>query len=158
MEMQVIKSKSTLELQEHEEELRAQLFALRIQKAIGKLDAPHMINQLRKDIARIKTELQIRSLNGEVIKPLNLQKMTLPEEKAKEKSKKAQQNKTKKTDKKVEKDTKVTKDTKKTSTKTNKETKVAKTAKEVKETKVKPTTKTTKSSTKVTKEDKHNDK
>lgn len=81
MEMQVIKSKSTAELQEHEEQLRAQLFALRIQKAIGKLDAPHMINQLRKDIARIKTELQNRSLQGEVIKPVNIKKMTLPEEK-----------------------------------------------------------------------------
>lgn len=80
MEMQAIKSKSTIELQEHEEQLRAQLFALRIQKAIGKLDEPHMINQLRKDIARIKTELQTRKLNGEVIKPLDIKKMTLPEE------------------------------------------------------------------------------
>lgn len=82
MEMQIIKTKATKELQEHEEQLRAQLFALRIQKAIGKLDTPHMINQLRKDIARIKTELSFRSLNGEKIKPLNIIKMTLPEEQA----------------------------------------------------------------------------
>ncbi|MBE4704286.1 50S ribosomal protein L29 [Spiroplasma platyhelix] len=98
MEMQVIKSKSTAELQEHEEQLRAQLFAFRIQKAIGKLDAPHMINQLRKDIARIKTELQSRSEKGEVIKPLNIKKMTLPEEK--------EDKTTKKEDKKVAKATK----------------------------------------------------
>lgn len=83
MEMQVIKTKPTLELQEHEEQLRAQLFALRIQKALGKLETPHIINQLRKDIARIKTELSFRILAGELIKPLNVIKMTLPEEKSK---------------------------------------------------------------------------
>ncbi|WP_342218605.1 50S ribosomal protein L29 [Spiroplasma endosymbiont of Amphimallon solstitiale] len=80
MEMQVIKNKSTLELQQHEETLRAQLFALRIQSSLGKLETPHMINNLRKDIARIKTELTIRINNGEKIKPLHINKMVLPEE------------------------------------------------------------------------------
>lgn len=80
MEMQVIKNKSTLELQQHEETLRAQLFALRIQSSLGKLETPHMINNLRKDIARIKTELTIRINNGEKIKPLHINKMLLPEE------------------------------------------------------------------------------
>lgn len=105
MEMQTIKSKSTVELQEHEEQLRAQLFALRIQKAIGKLDAPHMIGQLRKDIARIKTELQIRSLNGEVIKPLDIKKMTLPETKEEDKTTKKAEKKAKKAAKQLEKET-----------------------------------------------------
>ncbi|MDQ7982875.1 MAG: 50S ribosomal protein L29 [Spiroplasma sp.] len=152
MEMQVIKSKKTIELQEHEENLRAQLFALRIQKAIGKLDTPHMINQLRKDIARIKTELKTRALNGEIIKPLNIQKMTLPEEKTKDKTKKAQKSKsTSKEDKEI----KVV--DKKPTTKT----KIASEKEATKETKVKPkeikktATKTTKSSSK---EDKNNDK
>lgn len=81
MEMQVIKNKSTLELQQHEETLRAQLFALRIQSSLGKLETPHMINNLRKDIARIKTELSIRIKSGEKIKPLHINKMVLPEEK-----------------------------------------------------------------------------
>lgn len=81
MEMQVIKNKSTLELQQHEETLRAQLFALRIQSSLGKLETPHMINNLRKDIARIKTELSIRIQNGEKITPLHINKMVLPEEK-----------------------------------------------------------------------------
>lgn len=80
MEMQVIKNKSTLELQQHEETLRAQLFALRIQSSLGKLETPHMINNLRKDIARIKTELTIRINNGEKIKPLHINKMVLPAE------------------------------------------------------------------------------
>jgi len=138
--MQVIKSKSTLELQVHEEELRAQLFALRIQKAIGKLDTPHKINELRKDIARIKTEISNRALNGEVIKPLNFQKMELPEEK------KAKKTQNKKTDKKETKETSK-KDVKKTSTKASTKTN-----------KVKPTaTKTTKSKSS-SKEDNNNDK
>lgn len=81
MEMQVIKNKSTLELQQHEETLRAQLFALRIQSSLGKLETPHMINNLRKDIARIKTELSTRIQNGEKITPLHINKMVLPEEK-----------------------------------------------------------------------------
>lgn len=146
MEMQVIKSKSTLELQVHEEELRAQLFALRIQKAIGKLDTPHKINELRKDIARIKTEIANRALNGEVIKPLNFQKMELPEEKSKKKT----QNK--KTDK---------KETKTTTSKkadVKKEPKPASTKTSTKTNKVKPTaTKTTKSKSS-SKEDNNNDK
>lgn len=81
MEMQVIKNKPTLELQQDEETLRAQLFALRIQKTLGKLETPHMINGIRKDIARIKTELSLRILNGEIIKPLNVNKMVLVEDK-----------------------------------------------------------------------------
>lgn len=144
MDMQVIKSKSTLELQVHEEELRAQLFALRIQKAIGKLDTPHKINQLRKDIARIKTEISNRALNGEVIKPLNFQKMELPEEK------KAKKTQNKKTDKKEPKTTSK-KDVKK-------ESKPASTKTSSKSIKVKPTaTKTTKSKSS-SKEDNNNDK
>lgn len=151
MEMQVIKTKSTLELQEHEEQLRAQLFALRIQKAIGKLDAPHMINLLRKDIARIKTELSFRTLNGEVIKPLNITKMVLPEEEKKpkkEKTVKAKKVKSEKTTKEVKK----TEDTKPAETK---EVKKETSKKEVKTTKttpkkpaVKKTTKTAKPKTK----------
>lgn len=81
MEMQVIKNKPTLELQQDEETLRAQLFALRIQKTLGKLETPHIINGIRKDIARIKTELSLRILNGEIIKPLNVKKMVLAEDK-----------------------------------------------------------------------------
>jgi len=138
--MQVIKSKSTLELQVHEEELRAQLFALRIQKAIGKLDTPHKINELRKDIARIKTEISNRALNGEVIKPLNFQKMELPEEK------KAKKTQNKKTDKKETKETSK-KDVKKASTKASTKTN-----------KVKPTTTKTTKSKSSSKEDNNNDK
>lgn len=85
MEMQVIKNKTTVELQHDEETLRAQLFALRIQKSLGKLEAPHSISNIRKDIARIKTELSRRMLNGEQIKPLHINKMVLPEDKKTEK-------------------------------------------------------------------------
>jgi len=138
MEMQVIKNKSTLELQQHEETLRAQLFALQIQSSLGKLETPHMINNLRKDIARIKTELTIRINNGEKIKPLHINKMVLPEENKESK-------KTKKVAKVDKKDIKVKTITK--SEVTEKTTKAKSSNKEVKKvtaTKVeKPSKKTT---------------
>lgn len=97
MEMQAIKKLTTKELQENEEQLRAQLFALRIQKALGKLEAPHTINQLRKDIARIKTELTTRKNNGETIRPLNITSMTLEEDKKETKVKEVKAKTVKKT-------------------------------------------------------------
>lgn len=81
MKMQVIKNKLTSELQQDNETLRAQLFALRIQKVLGKLEEPHKINNLRKDIARIKTELSVRIIRGEKIQPLNINKIVLTEDK-----------------------------------------------------------------------------
>lgn len=79
--MQVINNKPTLELQQEEETLRAQLYALRVQGTFGKLEKTHNIDVIRKDIARIKTELSWRILNGEIIKPLNVNKMVLAEDK-----------------------------------------------------------------------------
>jgi large subunit ribosomal protein L29 len=38
-------------------ELRKQIFQMRIQKAIGQLDRPTKIRELRKDMARIETIL-----------------------------------------------------------------------------------------------------
>lgn len=79
--MQVINNKPTLELQQDEETLRAQLFALRVQGTLGKLEKVDIIKKKRKEIARIKTELSFRILNGEIIKPLNVNKMVLAEDK-----------------------------------------------------------------------------
>ena len=38
-------------------EIKAELFDLRMKQATGNLDKPHMINSLRKDVARLKTVL-----------------------------------------------------------------------------------------------------
>lgn len=133
MEMKVINKKSTLELQQHEETLRAQLFALRIQSVLGKLERPHMIVNIRKDIARIKTELTMRIKNGEKIKPLPVNKMVLPEEKKEVKKSK----KVAKVDKDKKEDIKI-----KTTTKTE-------VIKEVKTAEDKPANETNKKITKV---------
>ena len=38
-------------------EIKTQLFELRMKQATGSLEKPHMINALRKDVARLKTVL-----------------------------------------------------------------------------------------------------
>ena len=38
-------------------ELKQELFELRMKQATGNLEKPHMINKLRKDVARLKTVL-----------------------------------------------------------------------------------------------------
>ena len=38
-------------------EAKNELFELRMKQATGSLDKPHMINKLRKDVARMKTVL-----------------------------------------------------------------------------------------------------
>ena len=38
-------------------ETKKELFELRMKQATGSLDKPHMINKLRKDVARMKTVL-----------------------------------------------------------------------------------------------------
>ena len=38
-------------------EIKTELFELRMKQATGSLEKPHMINKLRKDVARMKTVL-----------------------------------------------------------------------------------------------------
>lgn len=38
-------------------DIKTELFELRMKQATGNLDKPHMINALRKDVARLKTVL-----------------------------------------------------------------------------------------------------
>ena len=38
-------------------DLQDQVFRLRIQKAMGQLDAPHKVRALRRELARVKTVL-----------------------------------------------------------------------------------------------------
>jgi large subunit ribosomal protein L29 len=46
------------ELQSKEKELTDQLFRLRMQKAMGQLDAPIKVRTARRDLARVKTFLR----------------------------------------------------------------------------------------------------
>ena len=46
------------DLRNRERDLYDQLFRLRIQKAMGQLDAPTKIREVRRDLARVKTVLR----------------------------------------------------------------------------------------------------
>ena len=48
------------------EEYKEELFNLRFNQATGNLEKPSRINELRKQVARLKTVLRERELNGEV--------------------------------------------------------------------------------------------
>ena len=45
------------ELHQREKDMDDQLFRLRIQKAMGQLEAAHKLKSLRRDLARVKTVL-----------------------------------------------------------------------------------------------------
>ncbi len=45
-------------------ELKNELFELRMKQATGTLEKPHMINKLRKDVARLKTVLTEKMNDG----------------------------------------------------------------------------------------------
>ena len=46
-------------------ELRKEQFNLRMQKGTGQLARPHLVNQVRKDIARVKTVINVKKSGGE---------------------------------------------------------------------------------------------
>ena len=49
------------ELRQREHDLEDQLFRMRIQKAVGQLDAPLKLRTTRRDLARVKTVLRQKS-------------------------------------------------------------------------------------------------
>ena len=55
---------SSAELDEKLLELKKDLFFLRMQHATNQLDNPLRINQVRKDIARVKTVIRTKQLEG----------------------------------------------------------------------------------------------
>lgn len=65
MKARDLRQLSTEELQVKYEELRDQLFKLKIQKTIGQLDNPAKIKLVKRDIARILTILREREEENE---------------------------------------------------------------------------------------------
>ena len=59
-----IRNLSGEDLQAKLKEARAELFNLRFQMATGQLDNTARIKQVKKDIARIQTEMRARELNA----------------------------------------------------------------------------------------------
>tara|TARA_B100000959_G_scaffold200138_1_gene209424 strand:+ start:90 stop:341 length:252 start_codon:yes stop_codon:yes gene_type:complete len=69
MKMSEINDETPVELQTKGRELRKEMFGLNLQKSIGTLEKSHRIGQLRKDIARVETVLNVKKksmLNNEI--------------------------------------------------------------------------------------------
>ena len=60
-EFQKLRELSVEELQAREQELKAELFNLRFQQAIGQLANPMRLSECKRDIARVKTVLNERA-------------------------------------------------------------------------------------------------
>lgn len=58
MKVSELRSQSVEELQDRENELSEQLFALRLQKVTGQLEKPSRVRQVRRDLARVLTLLR----------------------------------------------------------------------------------------------------
>ena len=60
MKTEELREMPEVELQARNRELRADLFHKHLDQSLGKLDRPHRIRQLRKDIARVETMLNTK--------------------------------------------------------------------------------------------------
>jgi len=58
MKAQDLREKSTAELQAELKDLLADQFKYRMQKATGQLGQTHLLKEVRRDIARVKTTIQ----------------------------------------------------------------------------------------------------
>lgn len=64
MKASEIRELSDKELQEKLNDLKAELFNLRFQHAINQLDNPMRLNLVKKDIARVKTQIRANELKS----------------------------------------------------------------------------------------------
>lgn len=96
MKINKIREMSSPDLEKELGELKSELFKLRFSLATNGLDNPMKIKELKRDIAKIKTVLTQRELNGEEVV-----KAEKKEEKAETKKVTAKKEATKKTTKKV---------------------------------------------------------
>ena len=65
MDAEKIRNLTEVELKHQEREMSDQLFKLKFQLSMGQTESLKKIRQLRKDIARVKTEKRARVLAGE---------------------------------------------------------------------------------------------
>ncbi len=66
MKVKEIRELTTEQIVAKIKENKEELFNLRFQQATGNLEKPSRIRELRHDVARFKTVLRERELNGEV--------------------------------------------------------------------------------------------
>ena len=105
MKINKIREMSSPDLQKELGELKSELFKLRFSLATNGLDNPMKIKEVKKDIARIKTVLTQRELNGEKVEGKAEVKEAKTEAK-KEESKETKKTATKRTKKVAEKESK----------------------------------------------------
>jgi len=67
MEQKVIRELTSAEILERMDEENRQLTKLKLNHAVSPLENPNKIKAYRKTIARLKTELRSRVINGEAI-------------------------------------------------------------------------------------------
>lgn len=64
MTLEEMRSATYEELKQREQELRKELFNLRFQKAIGGLENPMRIRHVKREVARLKTIMKERGMEG----------------------------------------------------------------------------------------------
>ena len=99
MKINEIRKMSSPDLEKELGELKSELFKLRFSLATNGLENPMKIKEVKKDIAKIKTVLTQRELNGETVEVKAESKKTVKAEKAE--SKEEKKTTTKKASKKV---------------------------------------------------------
>jgi large subunit ribosomal protein L29 len=62
MKSEEVRNLSDMELTDKVKDLRVELFNLRFQLATGQLDNPQRIKAVKRDIARLHTEIRIREI------------------------------------------------------------------------------------------------
>jgi large subunit ribosomal protein L29 len=65
MKASELRDKSQAELRETLNELLKEQFNLRMQRGTGQLARPHLMKDVRRNIARVKTEMNAKRLAGE---------------------------------------------------------------------------------------------
>ncbi len=61
MEIKELRQKSKSELETHLLDLRKEQFSLRMQKGSGQLSQPHHLRRVRRQIAQVKTLLDVKN-------------------------------------------------------------------------------------------------
>ena len=65
MKASELRGKSQAELRETLNELLKEQFNLRMQRGTGQLARPHLMKEVRRNIARVKTEMNVNRQAGE---------------------------------------------------------------------------------------------
>jgi large subunit ribosomal protein L29 len=66
MDMNIMKTKSAVELRDELNRLLQEQFSLRMQKGMGQMTNVHELSRVRRDIARVKTVMTQKSAEGNV--------------------------------------------------------------------------------------------